>query len=160
LKKEENIVKKKVDYSYTRTEEIITWDNLIEENLSIFIQGIRKPKNVIEARDGIQIRSIEKEPFVRQLIDALLICGFDENEKEVKLIKEIEMYKLHKNNNIIVQKDSITISGVKSEPYTRQPINSLFIAGLYNKEKKDEEYRKIHEEVLKSIKTKEIQKKK
>ena len=163
MKKEENIYKKKVDYIYTRTEEIITWDNLTEENLTIFIEGIRKPRNVIEPRDGIQIRGLRKEPLVRQLIDALLICGYEQPEHEVQLIQEMEIHKLTRSNNVIVQKDGITISGAKREANIRQPINQLFIAALTNREeesqRREEEYRKIHQEILKTVQIEEFQKK-
>ena len=110
------------------------WNDIVKECPinTIFINDIKdeeeKFENEIEARDSVEIQGLEKEPLIRQLIDALLVVGFEKNENEYEKVQELEILRSERPENIISQEDSIEIIGLEKSPLQRQRINQLIIS--------------------------------
>ena len=109
------------------------WNDIVRECPinSLFIKDIKdeeeKPENEMEARDSVEIHGLEKEPLIRQLIDALIVFGFEKNENEYEKVQEIEILRTERPENIISQRDSIEIIGIDKVPLQKQGINQLII---------------------------------
>ena len=110
------------------------WKNLSEDTITVSFEKTPKPENEIEARDSIEIMAIEKEPLVRQLIDALFVEGFEKAENVCELVQEVEIEKASKPENVTEQRDSIEITALEKEELIHQPINQLFIAAVIKAE--------------------------
>ena len=109
------------------------WNDIVKECPinSLFIKDIKdeeeKPENEMEARDSVEICGLEKEPLIRQLIDALIVFGFEKNDNEYERVQEIEILRTKRPAHIISQRDSVEIIGLEKVPLEKQGINQLTI---------------------------------
>jgi len=134
LEKEDNIIQN-INYIYVGGKKR-PWEDLSEDKITFTFEKIEKPENEIETRDSIEIMAFEKEPLVRQLIDALYVAGFEKAENECQLVQEMEITKISKPDNVLEQKDSLEIRGLEKDELAIQEINQLFIAGSIKPENK------------------------
>ena len=84
------------------------WENLSEDRERIHLEKTKRPENDMEQRDSIEIVALEKDPLVRQLIDALYVAGIVKPENDVQRTGEMEIAKTPKPENVLEQRDSQT----------------------------------------------------
>ena len=128
MEKDTNSIQR-INYIFVQGEKR-PWENLEEGRESINIEKTARPDNDIEQRDSIEIISLEKDPLVRQLIDALYVAGIVKPENDVQRSGEMVIEKTPKPDNIVEQRDSVEIVGAEKDELQLQPINQLFIAGV------------------------------
>jgi len=128
MEKDTNSIQR-INYIFVQGEKR-PWENLEEVRERIQLEKTERPDNDIEQRDSIEIVSLEKDPLVRQLIDALYVSGISKPENDVQRTGEMVIEKTPKPDNVLEQRDSVEIVGAEKDALQLQPINQLFIAGV------------------------------
>ena len=155
LKKESEPLKKQlVDDLYIEGLFLMKPENKIQniDKLSIF--RAPRPQNVIEPKDNLEILRKEKEPLIKQLVDDLYIEKLIniKPENKVQNIDKIEILRIPKSNNVIVEsRDNIEILPKPKNPLKLQLIDSLSIEGAERPKNEIQSIDKIN--ILKAPKT-------